>query len=168
MGDFASSPHILHLRPYRPGDADAFVPRDDFAADRRATGWDWDKGPPPGRTWTVVRGREVVGIGGGYAHADGRWEAWALLSELRRCDWPRAVQLAGGALRYLEGAMHVRCIEAWARCANPGARRLLERLGFAGAEVRTVAGVACHHMTREASSIGLDGRAARSRPEEAR
>lgn len=119
----------LRLRPYQPGDEDAFEPRADFAADRAATAWNWAKGAP-GPTWTLLHGRQVLGIGGAVQGENHAWQAWAQLAELERRDWPQAVRLAGVVLTHLTDSLGAHWIWAEARQANAGAGRALEHLGF--------------------------------------
>jgi hypothetical protein len=140
----------LKLRPYKPGDADAFTLRGDFEQDRRAMAWDWDAGPPPGRTWALLRGAAVVGLGGGFDHGQGRWEAWAYLSDLPRRDWPRVVHLAARVLELMTAELGARTIEATARADSDGAARVLGRLGFTatGEQVRLRGGLVYNHYLR--------------------
>lgn len=119
----------IHMRPYRPGDEDAFHPRADFGEEREANGWDWSKGPP-GATWTIMRGAEVIGIGGGVDLGDGRWQVWAQLAPVARRDWPALIHHAGIVLTHLELCRGATSIVAQAREGQPGAVRCLQELRF--------------------------------------
>lgn len=141
----------LSLRPWRAGDEDAFTPRRDFAEERAAVAWPWERGAPPGRTWTLYREGtgEVVGVGGVIDRYD-CVEAWASLADLPRRDWPRAIYLADRALLFALKVYELSVI-ATARADNPAARRVLERLGFrpfAHHEHPRVPGVRYVHMIR--------------------
>lgn len=125
----------LLLRHYRHGDEDAFTPRADFAAERRAVNWDWRSGPP-GPTWTLLRWTslddfEVMGVGGYVETLPRSWEAWAWTAELSAREWAQAARLTGSTLRaMLREAPATTRIYAAARAAMPSAIRLLQRLGF--------------------------------------
>lgn len=120
----------LTLRSYMPGDEDRFELRADFAQDRLATGWDWTRGAP-GSTWTLMRGADVLGVGGYVRTCDGHIEAWAQTADMSPREWLQAAELAriGLDLMLVPGGAATR-IYAAARCDRPGAVRLLQRLGF--------------------------------------
>lgn len=126
----------LSLRPWRAGDEEAFTPRRDFAEERAAVAWSWGKGPPPGRTWTLLRGEEVLGIGGVITREE--WsECWACLADLPRRDWPQAVEMARRALVFV--LTHHRPpagLFATCRADNAGALLVLGRLGFSPEALR--------------------------------
>lgn len=141
----------LALRPWEPGDQDAFVLRADFAADRAMVDWDWSRGAP-GLTWSVVRGRrEVIGVGGVIAHQASPWEAWAWLAEMPRRDWPTLLRMARGVLHRVEVVWGARIIEAGAHADNPAAIRCLRKLGFSPVEpLREAGSLVCQMMERRA------------------
>lgn len=126
------------MRPYRPGDEDAFTPRADFARDRATNGWDWTAGPP-GPTWAICRWTgEVVGLGGAIEHPGetGRWYGWAQLCETPRRDWPQLLWLAQRVLTIMQLQRGMRRIDAHTAEA-PGAMRCLQRLGFTFDRIET-------------------------------
>lgn len=119
---------MIRMRPWRPGDQDAFVPRADFAAERAAVDWDWADGAP-GPTWTLhLWDGRVLGMGGGVAGADGSWLVWAQLAPFARQDTPQLLWLA---MRVVEELFRrgARRIEAQCR-PSAAAIRCLKRLGF--------------------------------------
>jgi RimJ/RimL family protein N-acetyltransferase len=121
----------LYLSPYLEGDLAGFAPRADMLEEMRATAWNWEDGPPPGRTWTLMRPEgEKVGVAGLVDRGDGCFDAWALLAPLERRDWPSAMWLARRILDSAEQFMGAKKIEASARANLPGAARLLRKLGF--------------------------------------
>lgn len=133
----------LYLSPYQDGDLEKFVPRPDMSDDLRATTWNWAEGPPPGRTWTLMRpgvGGEVLGIGGLVDRGGGHFDAWAVLAPLQRRDWPGAFAQARRILHSAFGLMGAKTVEASAHADRPEAVALLRKLGF------------------EQLYIGLDGR----------
>lgn len=124
----------LRLRPWKPGDQDAFVPRGDFAQDRQHVNWDWTQGPP-GPTWAIVRWDEtVVGVAGFVVHEGPvqveSLDAWAWLADLPRRDWPQLLWLANNTITHMARTTGARMVYASARKALVGAARCLERLGF--------------------------------------
>lgn len=139
----------LTLRPWRSGDEDAFAPRRDFAEERSAVAWPWARGRAPGPTWTLLRGEEVVGIGG-VVDRGGHLQAWASLADLPRREWPAAIARARRALDYVQEGYGL-CVAATARFDNCGACRVLERLGFAFVSTagdERVPGVTYAHFVR--------------------
>ena len=125
---------IFHLYPYRPGEIDRFVLRADFAEEREAVAWDWNGDAPQGRTWTLWRferdASRILGIGGLADAGDGRWWAWALLSDLSPREWAHAVRFARQAIEGVERFNGAKQILASARDKNPAAVKVLRRLGF--------------------------------------
>lgn len=132
------------MRPYRPGDEDAFNLRADFAEERAATAWDWSRGAP-GPTWTIYRwSGEIVGIGGAVDQGDGLWQAWAQLADAPRRDWPQLLWLASRVLGYVETHHGAAAIEAMARTSNPAAISCLQRLGFRAPDAHPAAAAYVH------------------------
>ena len=85
---------------------------------------------PPGPIWTVMKGDQLVGMGGLEPRGAATSLGWLLVADgLSARDWAMGRRAMASAL-------------GWARChgikrvvvvatpALPGARRLLERLGF--------------------------------------
>lgn len=119
----------IRMRPYKPGDEAAFVPRADFAQDRAASAWDWSAGAP-GPTWTLhLWSGQVLGVGGAVRQGD-RWLGWAQLAEIHPRDWPQLLWLARRVLELMRIRHGPVTIEALARPSMP-AIACLRRLGFA-------------------------------------
>lgn len=125
----------LSLRPYRAGDMDRFTPRADFEQERVAVAWAWKDGPPPGRTWTLIRQggifAYVLGVGGLFEASANHWHAWAVMSELTPREWVEAGKLAAGVIDGVELFNAPQHITATARISVAGAQAFLEKLGFA-------------------------------------
>lgn len=119
--------------------------------EREAIGWDWANGPP-GHTWTVVRGDDVViGVGGVVELENRSWEAWCWLAETRPRDWRRLLQLAWIALEFAEDWTDGHDLVASARADNPAAIRCLSKLDFHPAypfEHGRLPGIQFMHMER--------------------
>ncbi len=129
---------VLRLRPWRAGDEEAFEPRADMAQEARVNAWPWSKGPP-GPTWTLMQGDQVLGMGGAVQGEDGAWLAWATVADLGPRFWPEAVRLAGVVIDHMLARADVRWLWAQARSEKPAAIRLLHRLGFRPHHLETVA-----------------------------
>lgn len=141
----------LRLRPWKPGDEDAFEVSADVAAERAMVAWDWSKGPP-GPTWTLVRwSGEVAGVGGFHETArDARgatFQAWCWLADLPRRDWPKTMWLAGRAIDHAARHHGARRLEATASARMPGAALCLQRLGFEWTGDVEIAGARYRVMT---------------------
>ncbi len=121
------------MRPWRAGDEAAFEPSAAFAAERDGGfgAWDWSRGAP-GPTWTILRGEDVIGVGGVCTFGRGAWDAWCCLADVSRRDWPTLIKLASRVLSYAVEQLGARTIEATARSNDARAERCLERLGFRG------------------------------------
>lgn len=118
------------VRAWRPGDETAFVPRADFAAERRALGWRWAQGAP-GPTWTILRDGRVLAVGGGVERGGGVWDVWASAADLRPREWLACLMLAAGVMAELRRVHKAKLLLASCRSNFPAARACLERLGFA-------------------------------------
>ncbi len=119
----------LRLRPYMPGDFEWFEPRADFVADMAADDWDWSKGPPRGRVWTLQRGEvQVLGVAG-IGRVDADWHAWAILADIPPKVFVRALWLAQRQLDLFE-RMEAGGLYSFSRRENPAAQRCLEHIGF--------------------------------------
>ena len=123
----------LHLRPWRPGDLDAFDPRPDMAAEGAAARWDWSKGPP-GPTWSLIRfPDQVIGIGGGLSQ--GRRLVPGVddhgAEGFPRGDWAHAILCAATVIRHLEKVHGAEAADraGAARISRRG-ERTMEKLGF--------------------------------------
>lgn len=138
---FAKQPgQNLRLRPWLPGDQDAFEMRPDFARESEISAWDWSKGAP-GPTWTLERWNgEVMGVGGGIER-DGLFVGWARLAQLANRDWPRALWCASKVLAFLARGPGPDRVVATASQDVAGAARCLERLGFEWRDSVAVGGV---------------------------
>lgn len=138
---------VITLRAYEPGDIWRFEPRADFARERAAMVPTLADGPPPGLTWTVLRGQEIVGVAGAVNNGKpGCWYVWCMLIDLPRRDWPAALGQARRTLAHLERGARVVEIQAAALAGNPAAERTLRRLGFEEAYASHVEAVGLDYM----------------------
>jgi RimJ/RimL family protein N-acetyltransferase len=120
----------LRLRPYSPGDLEAFEPRPEFREDMAASDWDWEASLPPGRVWTLARRNgEILGVGG-LGDAGDNWQAWAILGEIRAKDLVRALWLAERELSRFMRALDGKPLMSFARAGNEAAIRCLAYLKF--------------------------------------
>lgn len=133
-----SFPGHLALRSYVPGDEKKFGWRPEFVLDAMGNHHDWDRGPPPGYVWSLVRRPyDVLGVVGVLpTPASGHWHAWALLGGMAAREVLEAMDLGRVALTMVERLHKSFLITAQARRDMPAARRTLERMGFdlAGAD----------------------------------
>lgn len=133
---------MIYVRPYRPGDEAAFLPRPDLAADLAKAGWDLGRDGPPGPTWTLARlgdGRpgspreldQVLGVGGGVpGAAAGSFQVWTVMAPIRRHDWGLALLCAAYVIAWLQKEHGARRLTVLVRCGFREAERTMERLGF--------------------------------------
>lgn len=120
--------HRLVLRRYEAGDEAEIELRADFAHAFDAAG----QALPVGLRWTLLgeTGRPIA-VGGLEPLADkGCWGAWGLTADLDRRAWAFARRSAAKVLDYAERELGARSIQALS-ASDPGAIRLLQRLGFA-------------------------------------
>jgi RimJ/RimL family protein N-acetyltransferase len=108
----ASSWTLAH---FRDRDLRELEPRDDMAA-----------------AWTVRRGLSgrVLAVGGYSRRGAAEASGWMLTADLSAREWACVVRAIRLGLRTVRGWRTVRRLHVLADGRRPGARRLLERLGF--------------------------------------